>query len=340
MFRKRSQTSGVTVTDLRDLSLRSLQVFTAVAEAGSLTAAAQRLGGTLSAVSQQVTNLEKVVGAVLLDRTVRPVLLTPVGQTLLQHAHKILQAVGEARAALLEPRLGSWVEIRLGIIDDLDATLAPELVTRLRTRYPRSQITVTSGRSDALCDALVQREVDLILTGHVPESLATALGGHEDLPVFREPFMIVAPRGCLDGAADLRGQMQSRTFVRFNASMPIGRVAAQHLQRLRIDLSAPFSFDASRSVFAMMARCGGWSITTPLCVLDAGENSSTVDCFKMPFAGLERTVRVVARREELGGLPGETAQITRELITASVLPATGALAPWLLDECFVVAEAR
>jgi hypothetical protein len=178
------------------------------------------------------------------------------------------------------------------------------------------------------------------LTGHVPESLATALGGHEDLPVFREPFMIVAPRGCLDGAADLRGQMQSRTFVRFNASMPIGRVAAQHLQRLRIDLSAPFSFDASRSVFAMMARCGGWSITTPLCVLDAGENSSTVDCFKMPFAGLERTVRVVARREELGGLPGETAQITRELITASVLPATGALAPWLLDECFVVAEAR
>ena len=114
MFRKRSQTSGAAITDLRDLSLRSLQVFAAVAEAGSLTAAAERLGGTRSAVSQQVTNLERVVGAVLLDRTCRPVALTPLGQTLLQHAYKILHAVGEARAALLEPRLGSWIEIRLG----------------------------------------------------------------------------------------------------------------------------------------------------------------------------------------------------------------------------------
>ena len=105
------------------------------------------------------------------------------------------------------------------------------------------------------------------------------------------------------------------------------------LSKRRITLS-------TSGVVPMMARCGGWTITTPLCVLDAGESAATVDCFQMPFAGLERTVRVVTRREELGGLPRETAEITRELIAASVVPATSALAPWLLEECFVVPETR
>ena len=73
MYRKRSQTTGSTTMDLQDISLRALQVFAAVDEAGSLAEAATRLGGSRSSVSQHITNLEKLVGAALFDRTACPI---------------------------------------------------------------------------------------------------------------------------------------------------------------------------------------------------------------------------------------------------------------------------
>lgn len=79
MFHKRSQTTGAPNIDLHNMSLRALQVFAAVEECGSLTDAGARLGGSRSAISQLITNLEKVVGAKLFDRTSRPISLKDAG---------------------------------------------------------------------------------------------------------------------------------------------------------------------------------------------------------------------------------------------------------------------
>ncbi|MBN35738.1 MAG: hypothetical protein CMM46_13390 [Rhodospirillaceae bacterium] len=65
--------------DNGDLTLRSLRVFVAVEEAGSMALAAGRLGTSASAVTQQVSNLEQVLGARLFDRAVRPIALTDPG---------------------------------------------------------------------------------------------------------------------------------------------------------------------------------------------------------------------------------------------------------------------
>lgn len=332
MFRKRSQTSGASTPELQDISLRALEVFAAVEETGSLTLAAARLGGSRSAVSQHITNLERIIGAPLLDRSARPILLTPVGHILSRHAARILHALSEARIELMEPHLESLMEIRVGAIDDLDAYLAADLVTGLRELYPRSQVTLTSGRSDALCTALAERRVDLVIAGYLPEQMA----GYHEIPILREPFVLVARKGLLDPDRELPAQMQDKPFVRYNASMPIGRAIAQHLRRLRIELSAPYSFDASRAVFAMMARIGGWTITTPLSLLDAGEDAKRLECFRLPFAGLDRTIRIIARGNELGRLPERLAELSRALIESRVLPAVAELAPWLAGEVDVL----
>jgi DNA-binding transcriptional LysR family regulator len=335
MFRKRSQTNGASTPDLRDISLRALQVFSAVENCGSLTEAARRLGDTRSAVSQHITNLERMVGAPLFDRSARPVTLTPVGQTLSHHARRILQAVDDARIDLMAPPLDSLIELRLGIIDDLDASLAPDLVNLLREHYPRCQVTMTSGRSDDLYTALTEHRVDLILTGYVPDPDP----GHSQIAVLREPFMIVAPDGTFGTAADLLSQLPTQPFVRYNATMPLGRMIAQHLRRLRVELAAPFSFDASRSVVAMMARSGGWTITTPLCLLDSGPDARGMVCLPLPFAGLSRTIRLVSRRGELGRLPDDLAAIVRLLLRSRIEPEVARLATWLVGE-FEVLDSR
>jgi len=325
MFHKRSQTTGKPNIDLHNMSLRALQVFAAVEECGSLTDAGTRLGGSRSAISQQITNLEKVVGAKLFDRTSRPIALTPIGQIVSRHAHRILQTMSEARTELMALSQSSLFELRMGIIDDLDASITPDVVLELLARYPRCQLTVTSGRSDDLSTALARRNVDLILTGIAPAPSQE----YQEIPILREPFILVAPRGVIDPAGDVRAQMQVKPFIRYNASMPIGQIIAQHLRRLRIELPGPFSFDASRSVFAMMVKCRGWTISTPLCVLDSRHDVGDLEYLPLPFAGFSRTIRVATRRDELEPLPQYLSELIRELIETRLRPEVRTLGSWL-----------
>lgn len=320
--------------DFGDISLRSLQVFVAVEETGSMTVAAERMNTSRSAVSQQVANLEDLIGASLFDRTARPMSLTPTGAILRRHAHHILEAVSAAKTELMELNMSALVELRIGMIDDLDASMTPELVGHIQQLYPRCQLVVSSGRSDTLLASLTDRSIDIITTGLLPQNMA----GYQDFPILRENFIITAPRGVLKSETDLKSQLLKAPFVRYHPAMPIGQLINQHLRRLRIELPAPFSFDASRSVFSMMLQSGGWTMTTPLCLLDAAPDVSNFECYKLPFAGLSRTIRLVARREEFGRLPHQLAEICRRLIASHTLPQAHALTPWTEDGFVVLGD--
>jgi DNA-binding transcriptional LysR family regulator len=115
-----------------ELTLRGLRVFVALEEAGSIAGAAQRIGGSSSGVSQHISALEAAIGAKLFDRRAKPVTLTPAGQVLRAHAHRILSVVSEAQAELAEISLTSLPKLNLAIIDDLDASLTPVLVLALQ----------------------------------------------------------------------------------------------------------------------------------------------------------------------------------------------------------------
>eukprot|EP01030_Chromulinospumella_sphaerica_P031900 gene31900-32580_t len=75
--------------------LKAMEVFTAVAETGQMTAAARMLGMTQSAASQQIASLESNYGVTLFDRSVRPARLTQAGTLLHRHAARILNVVGD-----------------------------------------------------------------------------------------------------------------------------------------------------------------------------------------------------------------------------------------------------
>ena len=170
-----------------------------------MTLAAARLGASRSAVSQQITNLEETLGAPLFDRTERPMVLTPVGAVLRRHAHQILEAVSAARTELMEISLSALAELRLGIIDDLDASITPELVSHLQSLYPRCQLSVNSGRSDSLTSGLVKRLNDVVLSGILPDDMSN----FEDYPILRESFIIAAAKGVLSGGSGLRQQLEA-----------------------------------------------------------------------------------------------------------------------------------
>lgn len=308
-----------------ELTLRGLRVFVALEETGSVIGAAARIGGSPSGVSQHITTLEAAVGARLFDRKAKPVSLTPAGQMLRHHAHRILSVVSEAQADLAEISLTSLPNLNLAIIDDLDASLTPVLVSALQARFTRCFVHAFSGRSDHVLDRLQAREADIGVTALLPGD-TTAF---RVVPILKEPFVLVTARGCLREGEDLRAALDRLTYVQYSESLPIGQRIAQHLKRVRLTPARRFALEATRSVLAMVVQTGGWAITTPLNLMDAERFIPQVDVHALPFAGETRRVYLIARAQELGRLPEDLAQDCRALVQSRLVPRFDLIAPAL-----------
>ena len=93
----------------------------------------------------------------LFDRRGRPITLTPAGQVLRRHAHKILETVSEAQTELAELNLTALPKLSLSIVDDFDISLTPALVSRLQAQFRNCFVSASSGRSDLMVQDLVHR---------------------------------------------------------------------------------------------------------------------------------------------------------------------------------------
>ena len=320
--------------DLSAVSLRALQVFIAVAEAGSMAAAAESLKAGRSTVTEQIAGLERGTGVQLFDRTARPISLTPAGTLLVGHARQILEAVKTAQVDLLDHSASGLPELRLGLIDDLDATVTPMLVEQLCAAYPNSLFSAASGRSDFVTRGLVERRCDIVVTSEPPDDHRT----FDVTPLLREPFVVVAAKGAIAARQPDLATLRTRPLVRYSASMPLGRRIEQQLKRLRIDLPWPFTFDASRSVFAMVCRSGGWTISTPLNILDSERFRPLLDVHPLPFAAFNREVHLVARAGELGRLPRQLAQLCRALFQSELEPLAREIVPWAGEQLAILGD--
>ena len=129
------------------LTLRAIEIFVAVVEEGSFAAGADRLGASTSSVSQQVTNLEAALGARLIDRSARPLALTPAGFLFQRRALAILDEATRAKSELVELELTTLAQLRLSMLEDFDAEVTPELVVRLSESLPGCNIIAHGGPS-------------------------------------------------------------------------------------------------------------------------------------------------------------------------------------------------
>ncbi len=148
---------------------RLIEAFVAVADAGSFTGAAGRLGSTQSTVSQQIGRLEGKVRKPLLDRTARPVKLTPAGERLIGYARRILALQSEAAALVADPS-GSRT-LQVGLPDDLMTAAMGDGFARFAARHPDIRLDVTTGLSRDLSRRYRDGEFDLVI---VKESRAQA----------------------------------------------------------------------------------------------------------------------------------------------------------------------
>jgi DNA-binding transcriptional LysR family regulator len=211
------------------VTLWGIEVFLAVAEEGSISGAARRLGVSPSAVSQQVAGLEQALGAQLLDRTARPVRLTPAGAMFRRHAQTILNAEAEARTELAVADLSGLTTLRLGMIEDFDAEVTPALLTALSRDLKTCRFLLETGASHRLLDQLEARALDMVVAADLASGSADE-GWREVHPLLAEPFVAITPKGHEIGDLPL---------IQYTARHLMGRQIARRIG-LNWTATAPF----------------------------------------------------------------------------------------------------
>lgn len=163
------------------ITLRQLSVFTAVADAGSTTAAAGRVALSQSATSAALNELESVLGARLFDRVGTRLVLNDTGRGLLPQARAVLDgAAGIEREFGLGTApgdAGAPSLLRVGASTTIGNYLLPTLVARWQRAQPRAHVDVEIANTAAIAAAVARMEVDVGLIegpSHEPELVAQA----------------------------------------------------------------------------------------------------------------------------------------------------------------------
>src|SRR6202045_4054679 len=171
------------------MELRHLRYFVAVAEAGSLTVAAERkLHTSQPSLSRQIRDLEHEVGAQLLTRRARGIELTSAGRAFLEHARSALSQVEAATEAARRVAHPAKPCFSMGFLTGHELTWMPETLRILRDELPNIDVMISSQYSPPLANALLKGTVD-----------AAFLRREQGLPelgyrhLVKEPLLVILP---------------------------------------------------------------------------------------------------------------------------------------------------
>ncbi len=224
------------------MELRHLRYFVAVADAGSLTVAAQRtLHTSQPSLSRQIRDLEDEVGAELLTRRARGIELTPAGRAFLDRARSVLsqvEAAGEAARRAAHPAKPCFT---MGFLTGHELTWMPEALRILRDELPNIDVMISSQYSPLLAEGLSKGKID-----------AAFLRKERALPdlafrlLVKEPLLVILPTDHRLAALkaisprDLAGE----TFVIVSHTAPVLRaVIDNYLKRSGINITPAHEAD-------------------------------------------------------------------------------------------------
>ncbi len=186
---------------LPQLDWSHLQSFVAVAEHGSLSAAARATGGSQPTLSRHIALLETALGARLFDRTRAGVSLTEKGGDVLAHAKAMADAAG--RLSVLQGGQGEPMDgtVRITASQVVATHLLPDILTTIHTTYPTVVIEVVASDDT---NNLLRREADIALRMYRPTQgdVISQLVGYLEVAAYAAPSYL-ARNGPLNEAADI-----------------------------------------------------------------------------------------------------------------------------------------
>jgi LysR family transcriptional regulator, hca operon transcriptional activator len=238
------------------MELRHLRYFVAVADAGNMTVAAQRMLHTSQpSLSRQIRDLEDEVGAQLLTRRARGIELTPAGRAFLDHARAVLaqvEAAAEAARRVAHPAKPCFT---LGFLTGHELTWMPEALQILRDELPNIDVMISSQYSPLLADGLSKGKIDAAFLRREQGALDLAFR-----LLVKEPLMVVLPSNHRLAALKSIGprDLVGEPFVTVSNTAPVLRlVIDNYLRRSGINITPAHEADHLAMGMSLIASTGG-----------------------------------------------------------------------------------
>lgn len=238
------------------METRFLETFVAVAERGSVAAAARAQGLTATSVTQRLQALEDELSIGLVTRIGREMKVTPVGDRLLDQARRIIEDVralkADASASVSDALVGT---LRVGAISTVLTGLLPDVIGRWATEHPALDLKISPGSSALLHEGLMDGEYDVVISAAPPFTLPKAVQSH----LLRvEPLICLFPGHLTADGPDAEGVirriLETERFIRYDALSWGGRLCDAYLRDKRIPTRELCSLDALEAIALLVER--------------------------------------------------------------------------------------
>jgi DNA-binding transcriptional LysR family regulator len=312
----------------KGLTLRSLEVFEALASCGSVAHAAKMTGLSQPAVSQQLSKLEATLATNLIQHNKRPMRLTQVGEIFLTRVKSALAELRLAHTELTVMDLAHLKALSIGLIDDFDNELTPHLATILADSLTGCKFKLITAPSHEISKAIEEKKLHIAISANAGKMME---GVHE-YSIARDPFILVAPKDALKKNLDIMALLKDLPLLRYDQDQLISRQIEGHLKRQHLDFPQRFELGSHLSLMAMVARGIGWAITTPLGYMRAERFHDQVIARPLPFKHFSREIILYAGAEWAGQVPTDVAQTMRNLIQHHIIDQALVKLPWLAGE--------
>jgi DNA-binding transcriptional LysR family regulator len=274
-----------------ELSLHRLRMLRELHRKGTVTAAASSLHYTASAVSQQLAQLERDVGARLFERIGRRVQLTDLGKLLAEHAEEILDSVERATLALEEAQEAATVTLRAGVFATVAAGLLPGALSTLAGRHPGIRLLTKQLPPERTADAVKDGDVDIAFTldyTDAPMPWDASLLGSQ---IAVERLHVAAPAGALGEGPVALSDLAEHPWILSGPRSHFGRAVQAACLRSGFQLRITHEVDEQSTAMAMVAA--GLGITL---VSDLGLTLAPPGMDALPLTTpITRTVSIVYR---------------------------------------------
>lgn len=175
------------------LNLARLQILFELRQRGTLAEVAEALHLSPSAVSQQLSTLERETGTQLLRKTGRRVTLTPEAQVLCEHTEEILRSVEAAESDLATVSGEASGTVRVAAFQSVVLSLMPAMLTTLHEAHPLLRVTMTQHEPEDALERTWMRDFDLVVAEQYPQHSAPHHDGLDREELMRDPIRLAVP---------------------------------------------------------------------------------------------------------------------------------------------------
>lgn len=277
------------------ITLQHLRYLLAISDKGSFSEAARQLGISQPTLSQQIKNLEEIIGRKLFIRTNRQIKLSPSGQEIARYAREAISAVNRIHAAA---KTTKETTIFLGVVPSVSAYLFKHIIGELTKEYGEGKIGIREGLGDKLISDVESGFCDIAI---IPEPTTTR--NLLSSPLFREELYLVRKIRRKNGGRPNHfievTDLANEELLTLENGHHLHEMTLRFCNQHNLTLNSNFEGSSLDTIREMVAAGLGMAIMPKLYIDAEVESHPEIEAIRIKNITLSRTIYLVYRKDHM-----------------------------------------